>query len=254
MSSDIGAMEMGSEELTSPITIKAAIAEFLATMFFVFVGVGSICAFIVTGGGGGIPLIAFAHGLAIALLIGAVGPISGAHINPAVTFAAVITNRITVVRGLMYWVAQVLGAIVGALLLKLFIADIVTSEIPGMGGHAIAEDVVPNTMAGFGIEAFLTGLLVFTVFGAAVYPKGNPAVAPLAIGFAVLVIHLVAIPFTGAGVNPARTLGPAIVFGEFDDLWVYIVAPLLGGAIAGLLYYVLYIMEDERAAPPVRTA
>jgi glycerol uptake facilitator-like aquaporin len=107
---------------------------------------------------------------------------------------------------------------------------------------------VSSNVAALGIEALLTGLLVFTVFGAAVFPKGNTIIAPLAIGFAILVIHLVAVPLTGAGVNPARTFGPMIVFDRWDDAWIYFVGPLLGGAVAGLLYYFLYMMEDERAA------
>jgi aquaporin TIP len=245
---------MGTEELTSPVVIKAAVAEFIATMFFVFIGVGSIAAFLLTGGGGGIVIIAVAHGLAIALLVTGIGPISGGHINPAVTFAAMITNRITVTRAGMYIVAQLAGAVVGALLLKLLIASVVLDEIPGAGGHALAEDVVPNAVAGMGIEALLTGLLVWTVFASAVSSKGNIVIAPLAIGFAVLVIHLVAVPLTGAGVNPARTFGPALVFGEWDDFWIYYVGPILGAAVASLLYYFLYIMEEEQAPAPAAAA
>ncbi|HXH21509.1 MAG TPA: MIP family channel protein [Dehalococcoidia bacterium] len=241
-------LRLGTGELSSREAIKASIAEFIATAFFVFVGVGSIVAFLATEGGGGIPLIALAHGLAIALLVAAIGPISGGHINPAVTFAAVITNRITVTRGLMYWVAQLLGALLGAALLQVFIVDDVLNGVPGIGGHGVNDEVVSSNLAALGIEALLTGLLVFTVFGAAVYPKGNTVIAPLAIGFAILVIHLVAIPMTGSGVNPARSFGPMVVFNRWDDFWIYFVGPLLGGGAAGLLYYFLYMMEDERAA------
>jgi MIP family channel proteins len=244
-------MELGIAELTSLEAIKASIAEFIATMFFVFFGVGSIAAFIATAGGGGIVLIAFAHGLAIALLVAAIGPISGGHINPAVTFATVITNRITVTRGVMYVVAQLLGALLGALLLKAFVIDSLLDQIPGAGGHALDRNAVPSQLAGMGIEAMGTALLVWTVFATAVYPKGNIVVAPLAIGFAILVAHLVLIPLTGSGINPARTFGPMIVFGRYDDWWIYYAGPLLGAGIAGLLYYVLYLMDDERAAAAV---
>jgi aquaporin TIP len=160
----------------------------------------------------------------------------------------VITNRITVTRGLMYWVAQLLGALLGAALLQVFIVDDVLNGVPGIGGHGVNDEVVSSNLAALGIEALLTGLLVFTVFGAAVYPKGNTVIAPLAIGFAILVIHLVAIPMTGSGVNPARSFGPMVVFNRWDDFWIYFVGPLLGGGAAGLLYYFLYMMEDERAA------
>lgn len=247
--------DLGAKELSSPATIKAAIAEFIATAFFVFVGVGSIASFFAGSGLITVAGIAIAHGLAITILVASIGPISGGYINPAVTFAAVITNRITVTRGVMYVVAQLLGAIAGALLLKLFLTSELLDTIPGAGGHSINEDALAGTLAGLGIEALLTGLLVWTVFGTAVYPKGNAVIAPLAIGFAILVIHLVAIPLTGAGVNPARTFGPALVglggaeeTGVWDDHWIYWVGPLLGGAVAGLLYYFLYMMDDERAA------
>ena len=240
--------QMGASELTSPETLKATAAEFIATMFFVFIGVGSIASFIGTAGGGGILMIAVAHGLAIGLLVAAIGPISGGHINPAVTFATIITNRITVTRGLMYIVAQMLGAVLGALLLKAYLNDALLKQIPGAGGHQIDRDFVSSTLAGMGIEAFLTGLLVWTVFATAIDAKGNAIIAPLAIGFAYLVIHLVAIPLTGAGVNPARTFGPQVVFNRWHDWWVYYVGPLLGGGIAGLLYYFLYLWEGEKAA------
>lgn len=91
-------------------------------------------------------------------------------------------------------------------------------------------------------------MLVWTVFATAVSPKGNAVIAPIAIGFSILVIHLVAIPLTGAGVNPARTFGPMLVFNRWDDWWIYYAGPLLGGGIAGLLYYFLYLREDEKAA------
>jgi MIP family channel proteins len=245
---------IGADELKSPETIRATFAELLATMFFVFVGVGSIAAFVLTGGGGGIVLIAVAHGLAIALLVAGIGPISGGHINPAVTFAMIITNRVTVTRGLMYIAAQMVGAVIGAALLKVFLEGALLDSIPGAGGHGVADDAVNGTLAAMGIEAFLTGLLVWTVFSAGVHPHGNHIIAPLAIGFAVLVIHLVAIPITGAGVNPARTFGPALMgvgggndIGVWDDWWVYYVGPLLGGAVAALLFYYLYLMDVERA-------
>jgi aquaporin TIP len=246
-------MALGAEELTSPATIKAAVAEFVATALFIFVGVGSIVGTLLSGSTA--ESVALAHGLAIALLVAGIGPISGGHINPAVTFAAVITNRITVTRGAMYIVAQLLGAVVGAFLLRALIADGVLNEIGGAGGHQLADQTIPEIndkiiqgpVIGMLLEATLTFVLVWTVFATAIHPKNSTVIAPLAIGFAILVIHLVAIPLTGAGVNPARTFGPAVAFNEWGDHWVYWVGPLLGGSVAGLLYYFLYIMEEERA-------
>jgi aquaporin TIP len=239
-------MTVGSAELRSPDAIKASIAEFIATTFYVFVGVGSIASFIATAAGGGILLIAFAHGFAFALLIAAIGPISGGHINPAITFALVITNRISVTRGLMYIVAQLLGGVLGALLLRAFLNDGLLDQIPGAGGQALDRGVVTGPLAGVGIEALLTGLLVFTVFATAVHGRAPAALAPLAIGFAVLVIQIVSIPMTGSGANPARTFGPMLVFNRYHDIWIYYVGPLLGSGAAGLLYYLLYMADDLR--------
>ncbi len=247
---DLGLAELGSRD-----AIKASIAEFIAVTIFVFVGVGSIASFLLTANqdvplilASGIVLIALAHGLTIALLVAGIGPMSGGHVNPAVTFAMMLTNRISLTRGVMYWIAQMLGAVFGALLLKLFLDDALLKSIPGAGGHQISHDIVTN-LGALGVEATLTFVLVWTVFATAVDPKGNHLIAPLAIGFAVLVIHLVAIPITGAGVNPARTFGPMLVFNRFNDgWWVYYVGPMLGASIAGLLYYFLYLMDDEKAA------
>jgi glycerol uptake facilitator-like aquaporin len=120
--------------------------------------VGSIASFLLTPTqnfqglvlSSGIIIIALAHGLTIALLVAGIGPISGGHINPAVTFATVITNRISITRGAMYIVAQLLGAVVGALLLKAFIDDSLLKQIPGAGGHSLNTDAVPSQLAGMG--------------------------------------------------------------------------------------------------------
>lgn len=225
--------------------IKASIAELIATLLFVFMGVGSIAAMLLTAPdlGGGIVIIAAAHGLSIALLVGGIGVISGGHINPAVTFAMLITGRIGVARGALFIVAQMAGAVIGMLLLKAFLVDEVFDAIPGAGGHAVAPSVASN-LAAVGVEATITFLLVWTVFATAVSPRGPRNVAPLFIGFAVFVFHLVAIPYTGAGGNPARTFGPQLVMSRWDDWWIFYVGPLIGAAIAALGYWYLYL-EDE---------
>jgi MIP family channel proteins len=242
-------MELGTEELTSPAALKASLAELLATLLFVFMGVGSIVAMLGTAEllGGGIVIVAGAFGLSIAVLAAGAGPLSGGHINPAVTFAMVITNRITVTRGAMYVVAQLVGAAIGMLLLKAFLIGEVFDSIPGAGGNLINEAAVPSTLAAVGIEATLTFLLVGTIFATAVSPRGSGNLAPLFIGFAVFVIHLVAIPLTGTGANPARTFGPALVQGEWDDHWVYWLGPLIGAAIASVGYWLLYLQDSDNA-------
>lgn len=224
---------------------KAALAELIATTLFIFVGVGSIAAMIAADQPDAVVLIALAHGLAIALLAAGAGPLSGGHINPAVTFAMLITGKISLPRAGLYVVAQLVGASIGALLLKLVLEGDLIDAIPGAGGHAVNTEALKSTGSAYIMEAILTFVLVWTIFATAVNPKGPSAIAPLAIGFAVLVIHLVAIPFTGAGVNPARTFGPALIFGEWDDHLVYWVGPLVGAAAAGLTYWMVYLSKEE---------
>lgn len=252
---------LGMEELTAPATLKASFAELLATALFVFVGVGSV---IIAGaygtedaigaGPGGIA-VAITHGLAIVVLVFAIGGISGGHINPAVSFAMVITGRITIARGVMYVIAQLIGATVGALLLRLFIKDPIIEVVPGAGGHAVNTGILTN-LGAVGIEAMLTFALVWVIFATAVNPRGLGSLAALAIGFTVLLDHFVGIPLTGASMNPARSFGPALGLpganeglpGRWDDQWVYWVGPLIGAAVAAISYYVLYLSDEEQAA------
>ena len=222
---------------------RAGLAEMIATFFFVFLGPGVV---VVTGALSGGQLdssrliaIALGHGLAIALLVSATAHLSGAHINPAVTFAAMITKRMTISKGAMYVGAQLIGAALGAVLL----AAILPSAMGGglgngagtLGTHGLGAGV--SASQGIAIEIVLTAALVFVVFGAAMDKRGVGVVAPLAIGLVVLVDHLVGVPLTGASMNPARSFGPALAAGAWTDHWVYWVGPLLGGAVAGLAYH-----------------
>lgn len=238
--------QLGASELRSQEALRAAIAEFIATALFLFFGVGSVAALLLTAPtfGGGIVIVALSFGLAIAVLAAGAGPISGGHINPAVTFAFILTNRISLVRGLMYVVAQLLGACVGIALLRAFVVDEFFLTIPGAGGNDIS-DAVPSNLAAVGVEATLTFILVWTIFATAVSPRGSGNLAPLYIGLTVVIIHLVGVPLTGTGANPARTFGPALIMGRWDEHWVYWVGPLLGSAIAALSYWFLYLQEDE---------
>jgi aquaporin TIP len=234
-------------------TWLAALAEFIATLLFVFIGAGAVVT--VTGAlplpaesldPGTLTAIALAHGLAIAVLVAATAKISGGHINPAVTFAAVITGRMKAAVGIVYIAAQLLGAIAGALLLDLVVTDAVAG---GLGSHALNDTALSSTGAGLVVEIILTFVLVFTVFATAMDPRGMGNLAPIAIGLAVLIDHFVGVPLTGASMNPARSFGPALVAGEWDDHWVYWVGPLAGGALAGLIYYYAYLLRREEEAP-----
>ena len=237
---------LGIEELGRGDTWRSAAAEFIATFLFIFIGAGAVVSlgiFSSEGGGalgGNLVAIALAHGLAIAILVSATANLSGGHINPAVSVAAALTRKISPTRGGLYVIAQVVGAILGALLLKTVIPD---SLEGGLGSHAIMSDM--GAMGGLLVEVVLTFVLVFVIFATAVDPKGPKHLAPFAIGGAVLVIHLVAVPLTGASVNPARTIGPALAAGQWADHWVYWAGPLLGGGIAGVLYQLVFMQEEE---------
>jgi MIP family channel proteins len=251
--------EVDMEELTSPEALRAAAAELIATAILVMVGVGSVAAFVASQGeatalADGVPGIAIAFGLTIALLAAGISAISGGHINPAVTFGMMLTGQVGPVRGGMYIVAQLIGGCVGAILLRVFIADIVLEAIPGGGGNAISSEAVGASWHGLFLEALGTFVLVWTVFAVAVNPRGNAGtLAPLYIGFAVLVIHIFLVPFTGTGINPARTFGPALFLpgaaegipGRWDGFWIYYIGPLFGAAAAALLYYALYLIPSR---------
>ena len=233
-------LETSRRELTSREAWRSTLAEFIATLLFVFLGAGSV---VVSGGlpngdldSARLLVIALTHGLAIAMLVYATANISGGHINPAVTFAAWLTKKISSARALMYIAAQLSGAVVGALFLLLTIPDAANTNL---GAHALGPDV--SISMALLMEIIVTFALVFVIFATAVDPSGMGNLAPLAIGLTVLVDHLVAVPITGASMNPARSFGPALVAGAWSDQWIYWVAPLLGGAGAGLVYQFMFI-------------
>ncbi len=228
-------LETSMREFTSLEAWRSALAEFIATLLFVFLGAGSV---IVSGGlpngdldPARLVAIALAHGLAIAFLVYATANISGGHINPAVTFAAFLTKQISAAKGVMFVAAQLGGAVIGALLLLATIPDAADTNL---GAHALGPDV--SVSMGLLMEIVVTFALVFVIFATAVDPSGMGNLAPLAIGLAVLVDHILAVPITGASMNPARSFGPALVAGEWGDQWIYWVGPLIGGAAAGLVY------------------
>ena len=246
---EVGTVEQTTDksELISLEDLRGALAEFVATLLFVFMGVGAVVASGSLVGGDLTParlvVIAMGHGLAIALLVFAIGHISGGYINPAVTFAAVVTRKISVPKGIVFVVAQLSGALIGAVLVSWVVPDAIEGTL---GAHGLA----PGVSAGMGvvIELVLTFLLVFVVFATAIDPRGGAGnLAPLAIGFAVLVGTLAAGPFTGASINPARSFGPAVVALEWADHWVYWVGPLAGAALAGLVYQLAFLNREPQS-------
>lgn len=225
-------------------TWRASLAEFIATLLFIFLGAGTV---VVTGGlmkegltSARLVAIALAHGFAIALLVAATAKVSGGHINPAVTFGALITGKINVGKAVMYVVAQLVGAIVGAVLLKLVIPAAAQGNL---GAHGLGAGITAG--GGLLAEIVLTFALVFVVFATAMDPKGLGHLAPAAIGLTVLVDHLIGVPVTGASMNPARSFGPALVAGAWNNHWIYWVGPLVGGALAALVYEFFFLRRKE---------
>ena len=232
------------------------LAEFVGTFTLIFIGAGSVAAatFFTKGGGTGAGLItiALAHGLAIAVMVSAVGHISGGHLNPAVTVGAMITRKIEAALGVAYVLAQLVGAVAAALVLK---AALPASLLAGVkGGTPLVAAGITNGQ-GVLIEAVLTFFLVWVVFGTAVDPRGAfGRIAGLAIGFAVAMGLMVGAPFTGAAMNPARSFGPALVSGQWTGFWVYWVGPIIGGAAAALLYDTVNSRKEVAEAPPPSTS
>lgn len=222
------------------------VAEFIGTFTLIFIGAGSICAdqMMRTGGGSGLGLlgIALAHGLAIAIMATAVGHISGGHLNPAVTIGFWVTKKLSTMHSLAYWVAQLLGGIAAAYLLAAILPEAVWRPV-ALGTPDLATDFTRTQ--GIILEAVLTFLLVFVVFATAADPKGAfNKIAGFAIGLTVTMDILLGGPFTGASMNPARSLGPAIVARHWQNHGVYWVGPLLGGVLAGWLYDRVFLKES----------
>ncbi|HET7856848.1 MAG TPA: MIP/aquaporin family protein [Gaiellaceae bacterium] len=220
---------------------RRAAAEFVGTFALVFIGAGAVLAAGPEAGAGNLE-IALAYGLVIGVMVSALGHISGGHFNPAITLGMLLTRRISVVLGLVYWVVQMGAAVLAALLLK-WIFPAATQATLGAPALGAGIDVGPGLV----IEAVLTFFLVWVVFATLVDPRGTyTAIAGLAVGFVIAFDVLMGGPLTGAMMNPARAFGPELVSSTWDDFWIWYVGPLAGGAIAALLYDEVYL---RRVAP-----
>ena len=214
------------------------IAEFIGTFTLVLLGCGSA---VIAGADIGLMGISFAFGLALIGMAYGIGPVSGCHINPAVSLGAVAAGRMEIGEAVQYIIAQVAGAIVAALVLMIIAtgkADYSVAE-NGLGQNGWGAGYLGEyTMAAaFIFEVVATFLFVVVILGAT--GAGAPsAMAGLAIGLALVVIHLVGINVTGVSVNPARSIGPALFAGStaIGQLWLFIVAPIIGGVAAGILF------------------
>ncbi|MCS7058171.1 MAG: aquaporin [Meiothermus sp.] len=206
---------------------RALLAEFLGVFTMCFAAIGSIAANRDEG-----IAVALAPGLAVGLLVVAVGAISGAHFNPAVTFAMLITGRISPLGATGYAVAQLLGGLAAAFFIgALYGGSAVAEGTPAPGSNHSAVQALM-------MEVFLTFFLVAVIFGSAVHNRYS--FAGLVIGLAVAMGILIGGPVSGAAMNPARVLGPALIGGEWAAHWVYWVGPLVGAGLAALIYDYLY--------------
>jgi MIP family channel proteins len=214
------------------------VVEALGTFALCFMGIGAI----ILTQGQDIVAIALAHGLAIGLMVTAVGHISGGHFNPAITIGIAAARRIDPASAVAYIVAQLIGAVAGAGALTLTFLDVdrnrVDLGLPVVGTSIVADPPVDlsagNALA---MEAILTFFLVFVVFGVAIDKRtGGWPVAGLAIGLMITVDILAGAAVSGAAMNPARWFGPAVIQGEFADFWIWIVGPIIGGVVAAVLY------------------
>ena len=234
--------------MTSLVNPRNWFAEAIATYALVFFGPLAIILSVVAFGDGlsieSIIMISLAHGAAIGLMVYAFGHISGAHINPAVTIPMMITKRISVADGIGYIIFQLIGAVVAAFSLKAILPEIGAQVNFGTQGGP-SELLNNSVMAGITVEIILTFFLVTVIFLTAVHKKAPAGIHGISIGGMVFLLHIVGVPLTGASMNPARTFGPAVVSGFWELHWLYWLAPIVGGIIAGVIMNYVFVNKAE---------
>jgi len=238
---------------------KAYLAELLGTFLLVFVGVGTA---VLSGGAAGVLGVAAAFGLTLLVLVYAIGPISGCHINPAVTLGVLVSGRMTLPKAIGYWIAQFVGGIIAAGAIYGIAQGLpggYNAAAGGMGanGYGDHSPMQYALLSGLFVELIGTFLLVLTVL-AATDVKAPAGFAGLAIGMALFLGNLLAIPVTNASINPARSFGPATFVGGWAmaQVWLFIAIPLVGGLCAAIVYKVMRVSaplvttrEGETALP-----
>ena len=235
--------------------MSKSLAEFIGTFTLVFFGCGAA---VIAGMGAGptaidILGIAFAFGLAIVAMAYGIGPISGCHVNPAVSFGVLLAGRMTIGDFIKYVIAQCLGAIAGAAVLYVILSGKASGWNGGLGqnGWGVGYLGEYNLLSAFVFEVVATFLFLVCILG--VTQRGSPAhLAGLAIGLTLVAIHIVGINVTGVSVNPARSLGPALVGagdnpGALAQLWLFLIAPMIGAAAAGILFRPRALLSAEPA-------
>ncbi|WP_326551768.1 MIP/aquaporin family protein [Micromonospora sp. NBC_01813] len=219
------------------------VAEFIGSLLLVFFGVGSAVAAAVEGG---VVVVALAFGFIMLVLVYTIGPLSGSHVNPAVTLGVLLSGKISPVGAVAYWIAQLAGAVVAAFLLWVLTRwGGVADQTGVLGTNSYGAHI--NMGGAMLLETVLTFLFVLVVLVVTTRTK-HTAFSGLAIGLALAAAHLVGITLDGTSVNPARSFGPALFEGgdALSQLWLFIVFPLLGGALAALVAPLLLTGQPEK--------
>lgn len=229
------------------------VAELIGTFLLVFLGTSTIVGFGGAFAGGAASVgylgIALAFGLTLAVLVYTLGPISGGHFNPAVTIGLVAARRTSAKDAVPYIVVQVIGAVIASAVLWVIASGVPGWTINSPGGLGATTFGGLTVTSALLAEIVLTFVLVWTVLAVTEKQFANAALGPLAIGLTLAVIHFAGLAFTGSGVNPARSIGPAVFVGGMavTQLWVYIVAPIVGGALAAGAYTALGMAAEAPA-------
>jgi MIP family channel proteins len=231
---------------------KAFVAEFIGTFALVFVGSASVWFLSQPSSNANVVSPAFAHGLVIVFAAYSIGHVSGAHLNPAVTIAVAIAGGIDWVKAIIYMVVQVIAAIVAAFVLNALLLPQGGIAPAAQFGAYTYNAAFTTSIGALFLEAIATFFLAFVVCMAAVYGKaGN--LAGLAIGFTLVLAILGIGGITGASLNPARSIGPAIVAGNLSEIWIYIIGPILGAAVAAVVARdVIHEPEVSKTAPAAK--
>ena len=227
---------------------RAWLAEAIGTYALVFFGPLSIIISVAQFGEAdtsiAILFISLAHGGIIGIMVYAFGHVSGCHINPAVTIPLMVTKKIPVSEGIGYIASQLAGAVAASATLLAILPEL--GAAVKFGTQTGPSDIINNSAgSGFAVEAIMTFFLVTVIFMTVLHKKAPAGWYGFAIGGIAFLIHLVAIPLTGASVNPARTFGPAVISGFWEFHWLYWAAPIVGGIIAALLMNYIYVKKEE---------
>jgi len=245
----------------APDLVRKMVAELIGTFMLVFCGTGAIIASVEGDGTIGPLAYIFGFGFALIFIVYAIRHISGAHVNPAVTLGLALSGNFPMAMVPFYWGAQIVGAVLASSILRLTFGN-----VANLGASEVSSGF--SVLNGLVLEIVLAAILVFVAHAALTDERFPKAASGLAIGGALLVIQVVGGPVTGGSVNPARSIGPALLSNTYNDLWIYLIAPFIGAVIGALAYEYLRpasadddgnmdgvrgVVRDSRGGPPRRT-